>query len=146
MIDLAHTKHFIDTNILVYAYDSSNPKKQDIARDYLLSGLNTGMACISAQVLSEFISVVGRKISNPLTLVDINEIMNLLLNFHVVEITKHTIMGALAIIKEYKLSLWDAQIIYSAQFANCNILLSEDLSHGRTYQTVKVVNPFSPRQ
>ena len=44
---------FLDTNVLVYAYDAKYPEKQRIARDLVRTALKGG-AFISAQVLAEF--------------------------------------------------------------------------------------------
>ena len=47
---------FLDTNVLVYAYDSTDPRKQRIAQRLLVKALADGTA-ISGQVLGEFAAV-----------------------------------------------------------------------------------------
>ena len=60
-------RQFIDTNILVYAYDSTDPAKQAQARQILKSGITEETAVLSAQVLGEFFTVVTSRIPVPLT-------------------------------------------------------------------------------
>lgn len=44
---------FLDTNILVYAYDASGPNKQPVAQE-LVTRAVAGECVVSAQVLAEF--------------------------------------------------------------------------------------------
>ncbi len=39
-------------------------------------------------------------------------------------------------------SYWDSAIIAAAQAIGCRELLTEDMSHSRTVETVAIVNPF----
>ena len=57
---------FLDTNILVYAYDASDPRKQSIAQELTRRAL-AGEFLISIQVLSELASTLLHKISPPAT-------------------------------------------------------------------------------
>lgn len=41
-------------------------------------------------------------------------------------------------------SYWDAAIIESARVMKCEVVLSEDMGHGRDFDGVRVVNPFAP--
>ena len=53
-----------------------------------------------------------------------------------------SILGALEIEQTHQLSFWDALIVQAAIAAGCEILYSEDLSHGQEYEGVRVMNPF----
>ena len=55
-------KYFIDTNILVYANDSSDKDKQRKAKKIVLDGIREESIAVSTQVLSEFLVTVTRKI------------------------------------------------------------------------------------
>jgi len=59
-------KWFLDTNLLVYVYDSHDPRKQTIAQDWIKESIRTGKGTLSAQVLSEFYGVVTQRIKIPL--------------------------------------------------------------------------------
>jgi predicted nucleic acid-binding protein len=41
------------------------------------------------------------------------------------------------------ISFWDALIIESAVKLKCDVVFSEDLNPGQTYEGVKIVNPFA---
>lgn len=60
----------VDTNVLVYAYDRSEPERQQRAFEVLdrLSMSNAGV--FSTQVFSEFFVAVTRKIATPLPVPD----------------------------------------------------------------------------
>ena len=59
-------RYFLDTNILVYANDHSEPARQAVAARLLTDGIRTGRAVVSSQVLSEFWVTVTQKIQEPL--------------------------------------------------------------------------------
>jgi len=59
---------FVDTNILVYAHDSGNGHKHEVAKD-LVEGLwATRSGVISTQVLQEFYVNVRRKSTQPMSI------------------------------------------------------------------------------
>lgn len=68
---------FVDTNVLAYAHDRSEPAKQPIAR-VLLAGLWRDRAgAISTQVLQEFYVVVTRKFDPPMGRAAAREVVTL---------------------------------------------------------------------
>jgi len=44
----------------------------------------------------------------------------------------------------YKLSFWDSMIVSSAEYASCEIILSEDFNQRQLYAGIAIENPFSP--
>lgn len=68
---------FLDTNVLVYAYDSGSPTKQQIAQRFLRAAL-AGRYIVSAQVLAEFSATLLHKISPPVEPVDLVVILDAL--------------------------------------------------------------------
>jgi predicted nucleic acid-binding protein len=56
----------IDTNVLVYMYDRSEPKKRQRAVEVLQQVREAEAGALSAQVLSEFYNTVTRKLEPPL--------------------------------------------------------------------------------
>ena len=71
---------FLDTNILVYAYDRHDPRKQGIAQSLLIDGMENESAALSVQVLGEFFSVVTRQIKQPMTTDEAKEAIELFSN------------------------------------------------------------------
>jgi predicted nucleic acid-binding protein len=135
-------RRFLDTNVLVYAYDSSEPLKQRVAQEILREGLETRDASISAQILSEFFVTVTRKIRYPLTVPEAAELLERLVLLPVVSINWPTIKQAVSIQTRYGLSYWDSLVIAAAQRAGCAEVVSEDMNPGQGYDGVVVQNPF----
>jgi len=60
-------KSFLDSNVVVYAYDKDEPAKQTRAQAILKGGVLDENAMVSVQVLGEFFNVVTRRIRQPMT-------------------------------------------------------------------------------
>ena len=65
---MPETKIFLDTNVIIYAYDVSAKEKHEQARKLLVDLWDSGRGVLSTQVLQEFFVSVTRKIPQPLTL------------------------------------------------------------------------------
>ena len=137
-----HARTFLDTNILVYAYDQNEPKKQKIAQDILTDGIEQEHSVLSVQVLGEFFNVVTRHIAQPMTSSEALEIIEMLSILPVQEIDATMVTRAIDTHKTYQISYWDALIVSAAERAGCTLLFSEDLSDGQTYHNILVRNPF----
>jgi predicted nucleic acid-binding protein len=133
---------FFDTNILVYAYDSHLPDKQQKAQNIVLSGVREGNGVLSTQVLGEFFMVVTKKISKPLSVRDAREIIKYMGRMKVQEIDVLIVERALDTLEQYKISYWDSLIIAAAERAQCKRILSEDLNSGQIYHGIEIINPF----
>ncbi len=135
-------RFFLDTNILVYAYDGSEPAKQARAQTLITEGIEQENAVISAQVLGEFFVVVTRRIPQPLAAAEAEQVIDLLSALPAVEVDVKLVKRAVSIHKASQISYWDALIVAAAERAACTKILSEDLSAGQTYHDVRVENPF----
>ena len=51
-------------------------------------------------------------------------------------------LAAMSARDRFGISYWDAAIIEAARATGCELVLSEDLSHGRDYAGVRVENPL----
>lgn len=137
-----HNKEFVDTNILVYAYNESDKRKQEKAKTLLIGLWNTGTGCLSVQVFQEFYTIVTRKLTLPLPVETVMIIIEDLSawEYHIPD--ANDVLAAINIQQSYQLSFWDAMIIRSASKLGCNLIWSEDLNHGQSYEGIKVINPF----
>jgi predicted nucleic acid-binding protein len=72
-------RFFVDTNILVYAYDDSAGQKHAMALSLLKEVLHSGAAIISTQVLQELVICLRRKVARPLQKQEIRKIVSELL-------------------------------------------------------------------
>jgi len=133
---------FLDTNVLVYAFDSDEPRKQSQALTVIESTGTQRTAVISTQVLREFYVTVTRKLQNPLGIIEAQKAVIQLTNLPVVQEDAHMILSAIEISNRYSLSLWDSLIIQAAIESDCRTLLTEDLQHGFTIGKLRVENPF----
>jgi predicted nucleic acid-binding protein len=137
---------FFDTNILVYAYDQHDPKKQTKAQELLTDGIKQERLFLSVQVLGEFFNVVTRHIPQPMSPGEAKEIINTLSILPVQDIDMTMVKRAIDTHEMYQISYWDSLIVSAAERSGCRIILSEDLSDGQTYHNILVNNPFKDEQ
>ena len=136
-------KYFVDTNILVYAHDSSAGLKHKRARS-LIEGLwNSGRGVLSTQVLQELCINVRRKAGHPLSAEQTRRLVQDYLSWEIVVNTPTSVIQALDIEVRHKISFWDALILQAAESCGAAILYSEDLTAGRRYGSIRVVNPLT---
>ncbi len=135
-------KYFIDSNIIVYAHDTANPYKQEVAKRLIFEGLQNDSGVISTQVLSEFFVTVTKKIKKPLPFDIAQREIQLLGNLTVIEIEYEMVVQTIETHRQNKISYWDSLIISAAQRSRCSRLYSEDLNDGQIINNVQVINPF----
>jgi predicted nucleic acid-binding protein len=136
--------YFLDTNILVYTFDGSDPRKQELARQLVRVALQSRQVVISTQVVQEFLNVALRKFERPMTVSEAREYLDTVLMpmcRHFPSITFY--QQALLLKEETGFSFYDSLIIAAAIESGCHVLLSEDLQDGRVVHGTKIVNPFS---
>jgi predicted nucleic acid-binding protein len=134
----------IDTNVLVYAYDRSEPEKQRRALEVLDTLAYTGAGRLSAQVLSEFLVNVTRKIATPLTLMQAEaRLQHYVKIWPVFPVTAQVVVEAVRGVRDYQLSFWDAQIWAAARLHHVPTVLSEDFNPGAVLEGVCFVDPFA---
>ncbi|MDO9131137.1 MAG: PIN domain-containing protein [Anaerolineales bacterium] len=133
---------FVDSNILVYAYDLAQGEKREKAKARLLSLWESGFGCVSIQVLQEFFVNVTRKSEFPLSSEQAAQVIHDFSDWKVHRPGIKDVIAAIDLHQRYRISFWDAMILQSARQSGCSILWSEDLSEGEDHAGVKVVNPF----
>jgi predicted nucleic acid-binding protein len=140
-------RFFLDTNVIVYSFDSSAPRKQTTAQELIRTALSRQEGCISYQVVQEFLNVATRKFATPLSHQDCNQYLYDVLAplceiFPSVELYAQALGNA----DRWKYSFSDSLIITAALHADCKILYSEDLQHGQAIHGLTITNPFLGRQ
>jgi len=136
----ADGRTFVDTNVLVYAVDTSEPGKRQRALELLAS--NPENIVISAQVLGEFYVTVTRKLPSPLPERDAAASVERLSGLPTVSVDAGLVDAAIGISRDSQISYWDGLILAAARSAGCERLLSEDLSDGQVIADVRIENPF----
>jgi predicted nucleic acid-binding protein len=133
-------KAFIDTNVLAYAADQSEPGKRKVARDLIRRLAQEGTPCISTQVAQEFFATVTRKMG--VTPLAARDLVLALKGFEHVVVDFEDIQAAIDGHILWRIAFWDALIVTAARKAQCAVLYTEDLNDGQTFGGVRVVNPF----
>lgn len=132
--------YFLDTNVLIYAAAGREAAedKRKRARELVRAG-NFGT---STQVLQEFYvnlkRLAGPSFKPKQAMAWIDRLGALPLVSNDLAVVK----TAIARSERYRISYWDAAIIAAAEALGATTIFSEDLNHGQTYGSVKVLNPF----
>jgi predicted nucleic acid-binding protein len=134
---------FLDTNIAVYAVDSHDSRKHEIAADLIDAAVSGEGFRISAQVLFEFANICQKKLG--CTAQEVLKLLDGLGSVETVNQTPQIVARAVEIKALYGISLQDSMIVAAAEKSGCAELLSEDLSDGQVYAGVRVRNPFKER-
>ena len=134
---------FFDTNVLVYAFDRGDPRRQPIAARLLEGALAEGSAVMSLQVLQEFFVVVTRKVRTPIPPVRARALVAEFLRHPVIEPTGAHLLRAIDLSMQVSISFWDALIVTTAEAAGCSVLYTEDLTAGSLPFGVRLVDPFA---
>jgi predicted nucleic acid-binding protein len=135
-------EYFLDTNILVYAFDQKAEEKRATA----LSLIRTDEPWwISWQVVQEFCSVALHRFAVPLDLEFLTDYLNLFLLPHCKIMSSGPVyQKALQIQRETQYRFYDSLIVAAALESGASILYSEDLQHGRIIGPLRILNPFIP--
>lgn len=135
-------RYFVDTNILIYAHDTSTGAKHERAKALVEELWRERTGVVSTQVLQELAVNLRRKAGRPLDPKATREVVADYLTWHVVVNGGESILEALDLEVRYQVSFWDALVLQAAQASGAEVLYSEDLSDGQTYGSVRVINPL----
>lgn len=135
-------KSFVDTNILLYARDASEPEKQPLAESLLRDLWKNRTGRLSTQVLSEYYVNVTGKLDPGLSPEEAWEDIDNLRLWNPQPIDFPVLEDGYKIQRRYGLFWWDSLILAAAQRMGCQRIYSEDLSDTQLYEGIEVVNPF----
>ena len=133
---------FLDSNVLIYAYDPKDPRKKGIAQELVEKAL-LGDGVISVQVLAEFAATLLHKLRPVVPSAAVTEILDAMHSISIVKPEAGTVRRAVEAYEEYGVQFYDGMIIAAAERAGCKKIWSEDLNAGQEYFGVKVENPFA---
>jgi predicted nucleic acid-binding protein len=131
---------FFDTNIFVYADDSSNPVRRQKAVALIEEYVQSNSLIISLQVIQEYYAAATRKLHVDPELAQAK--VELMAQMRVVRLQERDIISAIELHRLHKLSFWDAMVVHAARLGGARVLFSEDLDHGRSWSGLTIVNPF----
>ncbi len=131
---------FLDTNILLYAYDRDAPDKRRVALELVEQGWAApGGTAVSVQVLQEMHINLERQ---GVARADADQIIRDFSQWPVVDNSLVLLLSALEEQSRWQLSLWNALILAAARASGAANLITEDFNHGQDYGGIRATNPF----
>jgi predicted nucleic acid-binding protein len=134
---------FVDSNVLIYSQDATDPQKQTQALKWLEFLWRTRSGRISFQVLRELYVSVTRKVPIALPAARAQTLVRLFLVWNPRPEDAEFFEVAWDIEGRFKLSWWDSMIVAAAQLSESRFLLTEDFQEGIELDNVTVINPFA---
>jgi predicted nucleic acid-binding protein len=134
---------FVDTNILLYAYDAAAGEKHEAASALVDRLWRERRGAISVQVLQEFYVNVTRKVAKTIDPQVAVERLKSLARWRVHSPLPDDVIAAATLSSRHQLSFWDAMIVRSAAELRCDTLWTEDLNDGQVVEGVQLSNPFT---
>jgi predicted nucleic acid-binding protein len=136
----------IDTDILVYAYDSSEIEKQEICSSLLKKCWKQEMSyAIALQNLSEFYVVVTKKIERPLSNETARKIIKDIIDFNnwqVLGINDISLITAIDLCTKYKIHYWDGLLCAAMKQNEINKIYTENIKDFKKIPWIKAVDPM----
>lgn len=135
-------RFFVDTNLLVYSRDASEPEKQQQAMKWMTRLWHDRSGRVSYQVLQEFYITVVQKLDPGLPADSARMDVRSLMSWQPIPPSAAVMERAWAIQDRYGLPWWDSLIVSAAQTADCHYLLTEDLQENQLLEDLRIINPF----
>jgi predicted nucleic acid-binding protein len=133
---------FVDTNVLLYAFDEADPVKRDLSRAWLAACWRGRCGRLSTQVLNEFYSNARKKFAAAISAGDARSEVRRYQQWKPWLIDQATVETAWAVESRCGINYWDALLVAAAQHLGCTLLLTEDLQHDQRIDRLRIVNPF----
>ncbi|WP_407689099.1 PIN domain-containing protein [Mycobacterium sp. HUMS_1102779] len=134
---------FVDTNILLYAYDAAAGERHDGATALVDRLWRERRGAVSVQVLQEFYVNATRKVAKTIDTEVAVDMLKSLMRWRVHSPLPDDVIAAAMLSSRYQLSFWDAMIVRSAAELRCDTLWTEDLNEGQVIEGVRLSNPFA---
>lgn len=134
---------FIDSNVLLYLFDDTAPRKRKVAEQLVQGSLESGRAVISHQVVQETLNVLSTKLQGIATPAQVLRFFDtVLMPLWRVMPTPALYQRALNVRTRYGFSFYDALIVAAALESGCARLLTEDMQDGQRIEGMATSNPF----
>jgi predicted nucleic acid-binding protein len=147
MSDERDKRAVLDTNILAYAYDKSDPKRREICERLVRSGFEgESPYYVPSQVLGELYVVLTRNVAKPLPKDEAGLIVDAFVEspkWGKLNYSHLTVKHALEDLRTINTSFWDIMIAETMKEAGVGTLYTENEKDFRKIPWVKVVNPFA---
>ena len=134
---------FVDTNVLVYAFDKSGSPKKRVAQRLMNELMEEDRLRVSTQVLQELFVTLTRKVSRPCSIEEALTVLEDLAAWPLMVVDYAAIRAAAGLAGQAKISFWDALVVVSAARSGAAVLYTEDLNDGQEILGVRISNPFA---
>ncbi|HLI46754.1 MAG TPA: PIN domain-containing protein [Geobacterales bacterium] len=134
----------VDTNILVYAYDTSEGEKHTKAKEIVEKVWKKGGGAITIQNLAEFVFVVTRKVKNPIPISEAKKITEGIINsakWRILDRNIDTFLKGIELYEGSQIPFWDAQIVSVLLDNGIKKIITEDTDLEKIPE-LQVINPF----
>src|SRR5271157_3149650 len=136
-------RFFLDTNVFVYEFDTRQQAKTERASELIRSAIASKRGVVSYQVVQEFFNVAFNRFAKPLALREAEEYLSAIFKpMLAVHSSPRLFLQALPILTQHHFSWYDSLTVAAAQQAECSVLYSEDMQHGRRIGDLKIENPI----
>ena len=136
----------LDTNVLLYSVDRSEPAKQLVAQQLLLKLHSAAEPTLLLwQVLGELTQQLRRwRDRGVLTAIEFSQHLQACRHLFPLALpTAEAFDSALRMTERFSLSHWDGMILGACQTAGVTRLYTEDIGAPRKIDTVELINPFA---
>ena len=134
---------FVDTNVLVYAFDKSSSPKKRIAQRLMNRLMTEDTLRVSTQVLQELFVTLTSKVSQRCSSEEAQAVLEDLTAWPLMVVDYAAIREAVELADGARLSFWDALVVVAAARAGAAVLYTEDLHDGQEILGVRISNPFA---
>lgn len=136
------SKVFVDTPVLLSAFDESDPPRRASAQAWLTACWMRRCGRLSTQVLSEFYANARERFASALSAGDARAEVRRYALWKPWQIDQATIDTAWAAESRWRIPFWDALMVASAQQQGCAYLLTLELPHELELDGLRILNPF----
>ena len=134
---------FVDTNVLVYAFDKGSSPKKRVAQRLMDELMDEDRLRVSTQVLQELFVTLTRKVSRRCSSEEALAVLDDLTAWPLLVVDYAAIRAAVELAGQAQLSFWDALVVVAAARTGSTVLCTEDLNDGQEILGVRVTNPFA---
>ena len=136
------TAVFVDSHVILRSEDGSDPVKQARAIEWLQALWVRRCGRVSTQVLNEFYVNATRKLKPGMPAGDARAEVRRYQRWQPWVLDHATVETAWAVESRFGFGYWDSLIVAAAKAQGCRYLLSEELQHEQTVDSVQIINPF----
>jgi predicted nucleic acid-binding protein len=137
------TLSFVDTNVLVYAFDKSISSKKLVAQRLMNELMEEDLLRMSTQVLQELFVTLTRKVTQRCSSEEALAVLDDLTAWPLMVVDYAAIRAAVELSDQVMLSFWDALIVVTAARTGASVLYTEDLNDGQEILGIRISNPFA---